>query len=174
MSVCALESSIVAGRFACIVQFNTTLKKPLHSAASIDSFYSVLVTPPCRNVNEWCDRLTTVDALALWALQLPLQAAERLNASHSISNNTTLSVLDIQEVERLTSIKGLPAASLPPSLVSALAGLPGFIPGAAAASSWGKLKDLWQRRSSDDLAFMIMLAVNDCATPVPSTQVSSS
>lgn len=77
----------------------------------------------------------------------------------------------IQEVEGLTTVKGLPTVSLPPSIVSILAGLPTVLPWAAAASSWGKMYDLWNRRSSDDLAFMLMLAVNDLVAPVPSTQV---
>jgi hypothetical protein len=52
MSACVSENSIVAGRFACIVQFNTTLERPLHSAVSNHSLYSVLVTPRKRNANE--------------------------------------------------------------------------------------------------------------------------
>lgn len=78
----------------------------------------------------------------------------------------------MQELTHKTTLRGLPVDLLPPWTTALLARLPASLPWAAAAASWPTLVELWRRRSSDDLAFMLMLAINDCVTPVPATQVN--
>ena len=72
-------------------------------------------------------------------------------------------------MEKRSRLNGAPVTSLPPFVLNALANIPGSW--GKAAKSWPVLKDMWSRRSSDDLAFMILLALNDFVTPIPSTQV---
>lgn len=78
----------------------------------------------------------------------------------------------MQELTHKTTLRGLPVDLLPPWATALLAKLPASLPWAAAAATWPTLVELWRRRSSDDLAFMLMLAINDCVTPVPATQVN--
>jgi hypothetical protein len=73
----------------------------------------------------------------------------------------------------LSCLKGLTPAAIPTPLLALLGKLPPALPWAAAVTTWQTLQDLWMRRSSDDLALMLMLAVNDCVITVPSTQVWS-
>eukprot|EP00892_Ulva_mutabilis_P006169 jgi/Ulvmu1/3924/UM018_0147.1 len=76
------------------------------------------------------------------------------------------------EMTHQTSLAGLPVTRLPAWALTALAKLPEAVPWATAATAWPMLLELWGRRSSDDLAFMLMLAINDFVTPVPCTQVN--
>ena len=41
-----------------------------------------------------------------------------------------------------------------------------------AAKTWPTLHAMWERHSSDDLSFMLLLALDGFVTPVPSTQVN--
>lgn len=59
-------------------------------------------------------------------------------------------------------------AGIPTWLLSVLP----LLPFGAAAKSWPVLQSMWLRRSSDDLAFMLLLAINDFVKPIPSTQVN--
>ena len=76
----------------------------------------------------------------------------------------------MQELEALTSLAGLPVARIPTPLCSVLAKLPGAW--GRAARTWPTLLEMWHRRSSDDLAFLLLLAINDFVGSVPSTQVN--
>lgn len=75
-----------------------------------------------------------------------------------------------QELQGRTTIAGLPIKRVPPALLSLISKLPG--PWGKAASVWPMLQDMWKRRSSDDLSFMLLLTINNFVTEVPSTQVN--
>jgi hypothetical protein len=77
----------------------------------------------------------------------------------------------LQDLEQKSSLGGIPVASLPNWLLSLLAILPAG-PG-TAAKTWPLLQDMWLRRSSDDLAFLLLLAINAFVKPIPSTQVNT-
>ena len=76
----------------------------------------------------------------------------------------------MQEFEARTTLAGLPVTRLPSPMLSLLGKMPGGW--GRAANTWPLLKQMWQRRSSDDLAFALMLAIDKFAEPVPSTQVN--
>ena len=75
-----------------------------------------------------------------------------------------------QELAHQTRLAGLPVARLPPWLLRVLAKLPGAW--GRAGKVWPSLLDMWARRSSDDLAFLMMLALDSFVTAVPSTRVN--
>lgn len=74
------------------------------------------------------------------------------------------------DMEARSSLAGVPVRRLPAPLLSALAKVPGAW--GQAARSWPLLSQMWHRRSSDDLAFMLLLAINDFVVPISSTQVN--
>jgi hypothetical protein len=76
----------------------------------------------------------------------------------------------IQELQGRTGIAGLPITRISPALLPLISKFPG--PWGKAAKLWPTLQDMWKRRSSDDLAFMLLLAINSFVTDVPSTQVN--
>lgn len=79
-------------------------------------------------------------------------------------------VQPMQELEQRTSLGGLPVRRLPGWLLQLAQKIPG--PWGRAARTWPTLQSMWSRYSSDDLSFMLLLAINDFITPVPSTQVN--
>jgi hypothetical protein len=78
----------------------------------------------------------------------------------------------MQELEQLSTLAGLPIKRLPPLLMQLLARFPFPQRWHRAAKSWPSLSDMWLRRSSDDLAFFILLVISDFVTTVPTTQVN--
>jgi hypothetical protein len=77
-----------------------------------------------------------------------------------------------QELEQLSTLAGLPIKRLPPLLMQLLSKLPFPRRWQRAAKSWPSLSDMWLRRSSDDLAFFILLVISEFITTVPTTQVN--
>jgi hypothetical protein len=81
-----------------------------------------------------------------------------------------LQTTELQDLEHKSSLGRIPVASLPQWLLSVLSNFP-VGPG-TAAKTWRLLQGMWLRRSSDDLAFLLLLAINDFVKPIPSTQVN--
>lgn len=130
----------------------------------------------CSAVVSCCaPALTTFQVMPSWGLvhlflnillfESPLVRAPRAEPNY---------IDHVQNLERMSTIAGLPVGRAPSWILAALAAVPGTTKLQTAARKWPQLLDLWQRRSSDDLAFMLLSLISDFTDQrVPSTQVNA-